>query len=76
MTSSPKGVCSRKLSPERLTVSVSEAAAMLSISKNLAYQLAQRGELPGAIKLGQKRIVVSRMQLENLLRGKDSETGE
>ena len=61
---------------ERLTVSVSEAARMLGISKNLAYSLAQRGELPGCIRLGQRRVVVSRMQLENLLRGKDSETGE
>ena len=57
---------------ERLTLSIKEAAAMLGISKNLAYDLAKRGELPGAIKLGQKRIVVSRMMFENLLRGDDS----
>lgn len=61
---------------ERLTLSVKEAANLLGISKNLAYQLAQRGELPGAIKLGQKRIVVSRMQLETLLKGKNDELGE
>lgn len=54
---------------ERLTVNITTAARMLGISKNLAYDLAKRGELPGAIKLGQKRVVVSRMQLENLLRG-------
>ena len=54
---------------ERLTLSIKEAAAILGISRNLAYELAKRGELPGAIKLGQKRIVVSRVQLENLLRG-------
>ena len=53
----------------RLTYSVSEAATILGISKNLAYELAKRGELPGAIKLGQKRIVVSRGQLERLLQG-------
>lgn len=53
----------------RLTVSVSEAAQILGISKNLAYDLARRGELPGAIKLGQKRIVVSRIQIENLIIG-------
>jgi len=46
---------------------------MLGISKNLAYQLAREGKLPGAIKLGQKRIVVSRVQLENLLRGDGKE---
>ena len=60
---------------ERLTVNITTAARMLGISKNLAYSLAQRGELPGCIKLG-KRTVVSVWQLENLLRGKDSETGE
>jgi predicted DNA-binding transcriptional regulator AlpA len=54
---------------ERLTVNIKTAAAMLGISKNLAYSLAKRGQLPGALRLGQKRIVVSRAQLENLLRG-------
>ncbi len=53
---------------ERLTVSVTEAARMLGISKNLAYSLAHSGGLP-AIRLGQKRMVVSRLQLENLLKG-------
>jgi excisionase family DNA binding protein len=55
---------------ERLTLSVKEAAAMLGISKNTAYLLARRGELPGAIKLGEKRIVVSRLQLQRVLEGK------
>jgi excisionase family DNA binding protein len=54
---------------ERLTVSIKEAAVMLGISKNLAYSLARRGELPGAVKLGQKRMVVSRVQLERFLAG-------
>lgn len=58
---------------ERQTVTVRQAAAMLGISKNLAYDLARRGELPGVIKLGKKRLVVSRTQLEKLLLG-DSET--
>lgn len=53
----------------KLTYSVAEAAAILGISRNLAYELAKRGELPGAIKLGQKRIVVSRVQLGRLLQG-------
>lgn len=52
---------------ERLVYSVKEAAAMLGISKNLGYELAKRGELPGAIKLGKKRVVVSRAQLERVL---------
>ena len=58
---------------ERLTLSVKEAANLLGISKNLAYDLAKRGELPGAIKLGQKRIVVSRARLEHLIQGETNE---
>ena len=33
-------------------VSVPEAAELLGISKDLAYDLARRGELPGAFQLG------------------------
>ena len=53
----------------RLTLTVKEAAAMLGISRNLAYELARRGELPGVIKLGEKRLVVSRQALGELLAG-------
>lgn len=60
---------------ERLTYSISEAAAILGISRNLAYSLARRGELPGTIKLGQKRLVVSRVQLERLIQGDDQKEG-
>lgn len=54
---------------QRLTLTVKEAATMLGISRNLAYELAKRGELPGVIKLGEKRIVVSKIQLERVLQG-------
>ena len=54
---------------ERLTIPIKSAAAMLGISKNLAYRLARQGRLPGVIKLGDKRLVVSKIQLENLLQG-------
>ena len=54
---------------DRLTLSISEAAVMLGISRNLAYELARRGELPGTIKLGQKRLVISRIAIERLLQG-------
>ena len=54
---------------ERLTLTVAEAGAMLGISRNLAYELARRGELPGIIKLGQKRLVVSKLAIERLLQG-------
>lgn len=53
----------------RLTYSVKDAAVRLGISKNLCYRLAREGRLPGVIKLGDKRLVVSRVALENLLQG-------
>jgi excisionase family DNA binding protein len=53
---------------EKLTYTIRETADLLGISKNLCYRLAKEGKLPGTIKLG-KRMVVSRSQLENLLRG-------
>ena len=61
---------------ERLTLKIKEAAAMLGISKNLAYDLARRGELPGVIKLGQKRLVVSKLAIERLLQGEDTRKGD
>jgi len=57
----------------RVCISVVEAARMLNISKNLAYQLAREGRLPGMIRLGDKRIVVSLWQLERLLKGDGTE---
>ena len=56
----------------RLTLTIREAANRLGISRNLAYSLAREGRLPGVIRLGDKRMVVSRAQLERLLLG-DSE---
>jgi len=58
---------------ERLTLSVEEAAAKLGISRNLGYQLAKTGQLPGVIRLGQRRIVISRVQFERFLAGGDSQ---
>ena len=54
---------------ERLTYTIREASAVMGISKGLAYRLAKEGKLPGLIKLGDRRMVVSKVQLENLLRG-------
>lgn len=54
---------------ERLTYSISEAAVILGIGKGLCYELARRGELPGLVKLGRKRYVVSRTALTRLLSG-------
>lgn len=57
---------------DRLAVSVDEAARLLDISRDLAYDLIRRGELP-AVKLG-RRIVVPRHQLEILMRDERSRT--
>ncbi|MGH8990158.1 MAG: helix-turn-helix transcriptional regulator [Acidimicrobiia bacterium] len=53
--------------PERLVLSVTEAAEMLGISRSLAYQLVARGELPSR-RLG-GRIVVLLRPLQRLLDG-------
>ena len=53
---------------EPLTMTVEEAAHKLGISRASAYELARRGELPGAIRLG-GRVVVSRRQLERVVNG-------
>lgn len=52
--------------PERLTLSVEEAAQVLGISRAHAYELAQQGEIP-AIRLG-RRIVVPRVALAEMMR--------
>jgi excisionase family DNA binding protein len=53
-------------------VSVPEAARILGISKDLAYDLARRGELPGAFQLG-RRWRVSLIKLRAAVHGaKDS----
>ena len=49
------------------TITVEAAARRLGIGRQLAYELARRGELPGARRLGPRRIVVSRKALENFL---------
>jgi len=51
---------------ERLTVTVSEAARMLGISRNLAYELIKQNRLP-AIRISEKRIVVPKAALQKLL---------
>ena len=52
---------------ETPTLSVEATARYLGIGRSLAYSLAQRGELPGVIRLGQKRLRVSRTALERYL---------
>lgn len=55
----------RRWEPEPLVLSVREAAALLGISKDLAYELVARGELP-ALRLG-GRIVIPRNKLFELV---------
>ena len=50
---------------ERLALSIEEAGALLGISRDLAYDLVARHELP-SIRLG-RRLVVPRRALEDLL---------
>jgi excisionase family DNA binding protein len=53
-----------------LTMTIKEVGNALGISRGLAYDLARRGELPvPVIKIGIKRMVVSRQAVENLLAG-------
>ncbi len=52
---------------ECLTLTVEEAAGLLGISRNLAYELVARKELP-SVRLG-RRLVVPRQALVRLLDG-------
>jgi excisionase family DNA binding protein len=56
----------QRTTEKRLTVSVPEAARLLGISRNLAYDLVRTGELP-SLRLGAKRLVISRAALERFL---------
>jgi excisionase family DNA binding protein len=50
---------------DRLTMSVTEAAVLLGVSRNSAFEAARRGELP-VIRIG-RRLLVPRAALERLL---------
>lgn len=52
---------------ERATLSVVEAAKILGVGRNQAYEAVRRGEIP-AIRIG-GRILVPRAALERLLHG-------
>ena len=57
------------------TISVASAAKLLGIGRQTAYELARRGELPGALRLGH-RIVVSRRALSRFLDGEGIQASE
>ena len=53
---------------DSLTMTIPSVARALGISRGLAYELARRNELPvNVIRLGEKRMVVSRKAVEALL---------
>lgn len=49
-------------------ISIQEAAELIGVSDDLCYDLARRGELPGAIQLG-RRWRVSRIRLLAAIHG-------
>ena len=53
---------------DRVVISVEEAGRRLSISRQLAYQLARSGVIP-AIRLGKRRLVVPLAAFEKMLGG-------
>ena len=55
----------------RATVNVETAAAVLGISRDLAYRLAADGELPGVLRLG-GRILISVPQLRRVIEGESA----
>jgi predicted DNA-binding transcriptional regulator AlpA len=56
-------------------ISVPEAAALLGISNDLAYDLARRDELPGAFKLA-GRWIVSLIRLKAAVHGSQDGTAK
>ena len=50
---------------KRLCITVPEAAAMLGISRNFAYELVKQNQLP-VVKFG-KRLLIPRVALEKML---------
>jgi len=54
---------------QRKTLTVPEAAKILGIGKNQAYEAARRGEIP-TVKIG-KRVLVLAAALERKLEGRD-----
>lgn len=58
---------------EKATISVSEAAIILGISRRYAYELARSSQLPGVIRLG-KGFKVTRKVLMAHLESKEKES--
>ena len=53
--------------PKQSVMTVEEAAEILRISRNTAYEAVKRGDIP-SIRIG-RRVLVPRTALEKMLRG-------
>lgn len=51
------------------TYSIPEFAKKAGISVSLAYQLARKNKLPGQLKCGQKRVILSKVAVDKWLQG-------
>lgn len=60
-----RGLPRQAAKSNRLCITVPEAASMLGISRNFAYELVKRKELP-VVKFG-KRLLIPRVALEKML---------
>ena len=56
---------------QRLTITVTEAAELLGISRGLAYEMVRTGKLP-ALRFG-KRLIIPKIAVERLLQTTISE---
>jgi excisionase family DNA binding protein len=65
----------KRVAADPYVASVPEAAEVLGISKDLAYDPARRGELPGAFHLG-RRWRVSLIKLRNAVHGAEHNVTE
>ena len=62
---------------ERLTMSIREFSEATGCSRNLAFRLARQNRLPvPVIYIGEKRMVLSRKLVLELLQGKGNETSK
>ena len=57
------------INEKRQVYTIAEVADRLGISRNLAYDLGRKKELPGVIHLGKWRMVVSVAAIDSLLSG-------
>jgi excisionase family DNA binding protein len=55
--------------PERQLLTIPEAAALMGVSRSIAYEMARQGQLPGLVRLSGHRMLVRRRVLESWLAG-------